>query len=103
MNIYIIYFFGAVVCFLLSIRIVKYYNNGKGCMHSIPKIIALIFTVLFFIGGMFLVNLSAKHCWTECLLDIFNNITCAFLGALIAFIYKNDLLSIKKSHPFNED
>lgn len=103
MNIYIIYLIGAGASLLLSYLLAKYYNNGKGNMHSAKKVIALISTVLLFIAGMFLANLSAKHYWTECLLDVFNNLTCALLGAGLVFIYQNDLVSIKKSHPFNED
>lgn len=103
MNIYIIYFIGAIACFLLSFLIVKYYNNGKGNMHSFLKVTALIVAIVFFAGAIFLVNLSAEHYWKECLLDVFNNLTCALLGAGLAFIFKNNLLSIKKTHPFNED
>lgn len=103
MNIYIIYFIGAVVCFLLTILLARYYNNGKGIMYSAPKVVALISAVLFFIVGMVLINLSAKHYWTECLLEVFNNLTCALLGATFVFIYQNNLISIKKPHPFNKD
>lgn len=76
MNIYIIYFIGAIACFLLSFLIVKYYNNGKGNMHSFLKVTALIVAIVFFAGAIFLVNLSAEHYWKECLLDVFNNLTC---------------------------
>lgn len=103
MNIFIKYFIGATFCFLASFLLVKYYNNGKGNMHSAIKVIALVIAILFFFTGMFLVNLSAEHYWIECLIDVFNNLTCALLGAGLAFVFKNNLLSIKKPHPFNED
>lgn len=72
-------------------------------MHSFLKVTAIIAAIVFFTGAIFLVNLSAEHYWKECLLDVFNNLTCALLGAGFAFTFKNSLLSIQKTHPFNED
>lgn len=103
MNIYIIYFIGAMVCLFLSFLIIKYYNNGKGSIHSYLKVIAIIVAILFFACGIFLVNLSAEHYWKVCLLDLFDNLSCTFLGVLLAFIYKNNLLRIEKPHSANED
>lgn len=69
-----------MVCFFLSFLIIKYYNNGKGSIHSYLKVIAIIVAILFFACGIFLVNLSAEHYWKDCLLDIFDNLSCTFLG-----------------------
>ena len=104
MNIYIlIYIISAITLFSLAYILFRYYNNGRGIMHSFRKVSALCLAVLFTISGIVFVNLSFKHTWTECFIEIFNNLTCTFLGVVIAFIFKNKLLNIKKAKPFNED
>lgn len=99
----LIYIIAAITLFLLAYILFRYYNNGMGIRHSFCKVCALCFAVLTTISGIVLVNLSFKHTWSECFIEIFNNLTCTFLGVVIAFIFKNNLLNIKKAKPFNED
>ena len=103
MDIHIKYLIGTIACIVFAVLLVMYYNNGKGIMHSAKKCLALASSVVFFLGGIFLGNLSASHTWQESLLEVFNNLTCALLVSAIAFIFKKNLLSIKKPEPFNED
>ena len=103
MDIHVIYFIGAAISLLIAWRLMKYYNNGRGIMHSVPKCIALFIAIVLFLGFIILINLGCKHGLEESLLEIFNNLTCTFLGIAFAFTYKNRLFSIKKPRPFNED
>ena len=96
-------FIGAAISLLIAWGLMKYYNNGKGNMHSASKCFTLLLAIILFICTIVLTNLGCKCTLTESLLDLFNNLTCTFLGVVLAFIYENRLLSIKKPKPFNEN
>ena len=96
-------FIGATISLLIAWGLMKYYNNGRGIMHSVSKCIALFIAIVLFIGFIILINLGCKHGLEESFLEIFNNLTCTFLGVVFAFIYKNRLFSIKKPRPINDE
>jgi hypothetical protein len=103
MNFDMSYIIGALVCIGCAYVLGKSYNNGKGHLHSACKCIKLGLAIIAFFGAILLGNLAFGNDIGESLLEIFNNLFCSFLGVVFAFIWKNDLFSIKKAKPINED
>ena len=85
------YLLKALVAFLFSICLWRYYNNGGRPMRSLIKRLSLACTLLSFATAIVFVNLAFDKSLNDSILDIFNNIFCTFVGVFVVFAYKNRL------------
>ncbi len=59
-------------------------------MRSSRKVMALILAISFLAGFIIVVNIAFGKEWGDALLEIFNNLSCTFLGVVIAFFVKRN-------------
>ncbi len=84
-------------CFILALVLLiscilcwNYYNDGGQPMRSSRKVMALILAISFLAGFIIVVNIAFGKEWGDALLEIFNNLSCTFLGVVIAFFVKRN-------------
>lgn len=88
----------------LSIFLALYYNNGKGgAMSSWRKVTALVASLLSFACFILSLDVCFGNDIAEALHDGLNSLLWAFLGALVAFLFKNGAFCIRRQRAANEE
>lgn len=81
----------AFVLLILAIRLFMWYNNGEdAALGALSKKVKLVLSLVFFVAFAIVFNWSfGNH---DVLLTLFNNCISAFIGFMIAFMFKNRLI-----------
>ena len=90
------WFFVALVLLTLCILFWLHYNDGRKPMLSRGKVITLIMTIFFLAAFILAINIALCKGVKDSILEVFNNLSCTFLGVVIAFFIKRDAFRPKK-------